>query len=95
MDPSTKQDVQVRLRRIHGQVEGVQRMVEDDRFCVDILLQISAVQAALGKVGHVLLEGHMNDDVARASATEDPDERARLLADLMDVFRQYSRILCK
>ena len=55
---ATKEQLLARLRRIEGQVRGVEKMVDDDRYCIDILTQISAIQAALDKVGLGLVDGH-------------------------------------
>ena len=55
-----------RLKRIEGQVSGVRRMVEEDRYCVDVLMQISATRAALAKVSQILLENHINTCVREA-----------------------------
>jgi DNA-binding FrmR family transcriptional regulator len=69
--PTTKQAVTTRLRRIGGQVSGLQRMVEDNRYCVDILTQINAVRATLHKVGAVILRDHVSYCVAHAFASGD------------------------
>lgn len=61
-----KQRIVNRLKRVEGQVRGVQKMVEDDRYCVDILIQLSAVQAALKKIGFSVLERHTKTCVSRA-----------------------------
>jgi DNA-binding FrmR family transcriptional regulator len=55
---ATKDQLQARLRRIEGQVRGIERMVDEDRYCIDVLTQISAIQAALDKVALGLLDGH-------------------------------------
>jgi DNA-binding FrmR family transcriptional regulator len=55
---ATKDQLLTRIRRIEGQVRGIAKMVEDDRYCIDVLTQISAIQAALDKVGLGLLDGH-------------------------------------
>jgi DNA-binding FrmR family transcriptional regulator len=55
---ATKDQLLTRIRRIEGQVRGIGKMVEDDRYCIDVLTQISAIQAALDKVGLGLLDGH-------------------------------------
>ncbi len=65
----TKDQLLKRLRRVEGQVRGVQNMVEDDRYCIDVLTQISAVQAALDKVALGLLDEH-----ARHCVVGGPDE---------------------
>ncbi|WP_026411781.1 metal-sensitive transcriptional regulator [Actinomadura oligospora] len=64
---ATKDQLGTRLRRIEGQVRGIERMVEDDRYCIDILTQISAIQAALDKVALGLLDGHVRHCVAEGS----------------------------
>lgn len=66
MIPETKKDAQTRLNRIAGQVGGVQRMIEEDKYCVDVLTQIAAVRAALDKVGLLVLKSHMKTCVADA-----------------------------
>ncbi|HEX2413849.1 MAG TPA: metal-sensitive transcriptional regulator [Thermoleophilaceae bacterium] len=75
---ATKDQLGQRLTRIEGQVRGIQRMVDDDRYCIDILTQISAVQAALDKVALGLLDDHAHtcvigarDDDLRADRTEE------------------------
>jgi DNA-binding FrmR family transcriptional regulator len=55
---ASKPQLLTRLRRIEGQIRGIERMVDDDRYCIDILTQIAAIQAALDKVGLGLLDGH-------------------------------------
>jgi len=64
---ATKDQLQTRLRRVEGQVRGIEKMVEDDRYCIDILTQISAIQAALDKVALGLLDGHVRHCVAEAA----------------------------
>jgi DNA-binding FrmR family transcriptional regulator len=61
---ATKDDLQKRLRRIEGQVRGVERMVEDDRYCIDIVTQVSAIQAALDKVALGVLDDHVKHCLA-------------------------------
>jgi DNA-binding FrmR family transcriptional regulator len=70
---ATKEQLLARLRRIEGQVRGVERMVEDDRYCIDVLTQISAVQAALDKVALGLLDDHVRHCM-RAGAAEGRSE---------------------
>ncbi len=65
-----------RLSRIEGQVRGVARMVEDDRYCIDVLTQIAAVRAALDKVALALVDGHVRHCVVGGHAPGTPDERA-------------------
>lgn len=65
---ATKDQLQARLRRIEGQVRGIERMVVDDRYCIDVLTQISAIQAALDKVALGLLDGHARHCMREGSA---------------------------
>jgi DNA-binding FrmR family transcriptional regulator len=76
---ATKEQLQIRLRRIEGQVRGVQGMVEEDRYCIDVLTQISAIQAALDKVALGLLDGHARTCVLGA----EPGEREGRTAEMM------------
>ena len=68
-----KDDYLKRLRRVEGQVRGLQRMVEDDTYCIDVLTQLSAVTKALQSVGIGLLEQHVNHCVVDAALNEDPE----------------------
>ncbi|HEX3512060.1 MAG TPA: metal-sensitive transcriptional regulator [Solirubrobacteraceae bacterium] len=65
---ASKDQLQTRLRRIEGQVRGIQKMVDEDRYCIDVLTQISAIQAALDKVALGLLDGHARTCVVGADA---------------------------
>src|SRR5688500_19282505 len=69
-----KDQLLTRLRRIEGQVRGVEGMVEDDRYCIDVLTQISAIQAALDKVALGLLDGHARHCVVDGRAEGSPEE---------------------
>jgi DNA-binding FrmR family transcriptional regulator len=71
---ATKDDLHKRLRRIEGQVRGIERMVEEDRYCIDVLTQIAAVQAALDKVALGLLDGHARHCVLGGHGDGEPDE---------------------
>ncbi|MGP4071601.1 metal-sensing transcriptional repressor [Piscibacillus sp. B03] len=85
---SEKEGITNRLKRIEGQVRGLQKMVEDDRYCVDVLVQISAVQAALDKVGYQMLERHAKMCVTNAVKEGNGDE---YMDELMKVIKQYSK----
>lgn len=76
---ATKPQLMQRLARVEGQVRGVSRMVEDDRYCIDVLTQISAIQAALDKVALGLLDEHVRHCVVGASSEELRDERTQEL----------------
>lgn len=81
-----KQAVINRLRRIEGQVRGIERMVENDRYCMDILIQISAINAALKKVGFNIAERHMKHCVKEAIETGDGDAAIKELLEVMGQF---------
>ena len=66
MLPRVKEESRKRLNRIAGQVKGIQRMVEEEKYCIDILIQIAAVRAALDRVGLIILKGHMETHVTEA-----------------------------
>ncbi len=77
---ATKDQLLKRLRRIEGQVRGIEGMVEDDRYCIDVLTQISAVQAALDKVALGLLDGHARHCVIGGEADAQDDRAGELMA---------------
>ena len=77
---ASKDQLSKRLRRIEGQVRGVEGMVEDDRYCIDILTQISAIQAALDKVALGLLDDHARHCVMGATDDDQPEKTEELMA---------------
>lgn len=78
-----KQRILTRLRRMEGQVRGVQRMVEEDKYCVDILTQLSSIMAAARSIGLLLLEDHIRGCVLHA---EDPEAKIQELTEAIDRF---------
>jgi DNA-binding FrmR family transcriptional regulator len=80
-----------RLKTIEGHVRGVERMVEGDAYCIDVIRQIQAIQAALNKVSTQILENHLNSCLIKAVRGDDPDERERVLQELTDVFETATR----
>jgi DNA-binding FrmR family transcriptional regulator len=80
-----------RLKRIEGQVRGVARMVEDGRYCIDIVTQIGAVRAALRKVEEEVLRDHVGHCVEGAIASGNRSQQRRKIAELMDVFGRADR----
>lgn len=89
MNDATKKKTLARIRRIAGQLEGVARMVDGDRYCVDVLLQIASAQAALAQVGKVVLRSHVETCVTDAMACGKPAERKRTLDELVEVFARF------
>lgn len=91
MHDQTKASVLKRLNRIEGQVRGLSRMIADDRYCIDVVTQIAAVQAALRKVEEEVLRDHVAHCVEHAIASGDADEQRRKVAELMDVLGRSAR----
>jgi CsoR family transcriptional regulator, copper-sensing transcriptional repressor len=85
---ATKAQLTNRLRRIEGQVRGVERMVEEDRYCIDVLTQISAVQAALDKVALGLLDEHARHCVIEAPEQMKEDRTQELMAAVARLMRR-------
>lgn len=83
--------VLTRLKTAEGHIRGIQRMVEDDTYCIDIIRQIQAVQSALNKVSSMLLEGHLNSCLITAVRGEYPEERERILKEITDIFETASK----
>jgi DNA-binding FrmR family transcriptional regulator len=80
-----------RLHRIEGQVRGIERMVEEDRYCIDILTQIAAVRTALEQVGAKLLEDHVTHCVAEALASGDAAVAGEKSEELLAAVQRFSR----
>ncbi len=84
-DEQTPQIIR-RLKSIEGHVRGVEKMVEDGQYCIDIVNQISAIQAALHKVNAMILDRHLHTCVTTAIRGDDPAERERVIGEIMGVF---------
>lgn len=80
-----------RLKRIEGQVGGIAKMVEEDRYCMDILHQMQAVKSALAKVESQILKDHAACCVSEAIATGDPEEQREKFDELVDLFEKMKR----
>ena len=91
MNATTRKAVASRLRRIEGQVGGLLRMVEEDRYCLDILTQINAVRAALHKVEGEILKDHVAHCVAHAFAGGDPVEQRHKVDELVETIGRMTR----
>jgi CsoR family transcriptional regulator, copper-sensing transcriptional repressor len=80
-----------RLSRIEGQVRGVSRMIEEERYCIDVLNQIQAIKAALKKVEEDLLKSHASHCVAHAIKNGDAEDQRRKFDELVELFGRYGR----
>ncbi|GIV76141.1 metal-sensitive transcriptional regulator [Litorilinea aerophila] len=86
MDDVTRRNITQRLASAAGHLKGIERMVQEDAYCIDIIRQIQAVQAALQKVNIMLLDNHLHTCVTSAIRGDDPDEREAMLQELTSVF---------
>ena len=75
-----------RLKNVEGHIRGIERMVENESYCIDIIRQIQAVQSAIHKINILILENHLNSCVITAIRGEDPGEREKVLKELSNVF---------
>ncbi len=87
-----KQGIINRLKSIEGHVRGVQRMVDEDSYCMDIINQNLAVQRALEKVNSLIMERHLQTCVTTAIQGDDPAERERVITEIMNVFETTGRM---
>jgi DNA-binding FrmR family transcriptional regulator len=87
-----KQQLLTRLKTIEGHVRGVQRMVEADAYCIDLIKQTQAIQRALDKFNSLVLAEHLNGCVTTAIRSEEPQERERVVTELLQVFEASSNL---
>jgi DNA-binding FrmR family transcriptional regulator len=92
MNTKWKDDTLRRLKSIAGHVKGIEKMVEEDAYCIDVIKQVQAVQAALNKVSTGILDGHLHSCLTTAVRGEDPDERERVLNEIADVFEMATKV---
>ena len=85
MQSETKSSCLKRLTRIEGQVRGLARMVEEDRYCIDVVTQIAAARAALKRVEEEVLRDHVAHCIERAITSGDPDQQRSKVAELVDI----------
>lgn len=86
-----KEDVLRRLNRIDGQLKGLRRLVENDTYCVDVMIQLSSVYEALRGVGKIVLRDHLQHCATDALRDGDPEKAEKTYAEIMDLVYKYSR----
>jgi DNA-binding FrmR family transcriptional regulator len=91
MPDKTTEDITRRLKSVEGHVRGIERMVDEGAYCVDIVNQIVAVQRALKKVSSLVLDRHLHTCVTRAVQGDDAQSRERVLGELLEVFEANGR----
>lgn len=92
MDYVQKKDISNRLKSIEGHIRGIQRMVDEDAYCMDILKQVKAVQSALERVSALTLENHLHTCVTAALRSDNETEQNRVIDEVMDVFRATGKL---
>ncbi len=81
-----------RLKTIEGHIRGIERMLENEVYCVDVLRQIQAVQSALNKVSTIILDEHLHSCLTTAVRGDDPKERERVLQEIVDVYETAKKV---
>lgn len=92
MDDKTKKAITRRLASAAGHIKGIERMVREDEYCIDVIKQIQAVQAALNKVNTLMLDNHLRTCVTTVIQGDDPGERERMLQEVTGVFNMKSKL---
>ncbi len=85
------EDALRRLKNVEGHIRGVERMIEEEAYCIDVIRQVQAVQAALNRISAMILEEHLNSCLITAVRGEDASERERVLKEITDVFDMASK----
>ena len=81
-----------RLKNIEGHIGGIRRMLENDAYCIDVIRQVQAVQAALSKVSTIILDEHLNSCLITAVRGDDIEERERVLKEISEVFETAEKV---
>ena len=92
MNDTTRQEISRRLASVAGHVKGIERMVNDDAYCIDLIRQIQAVQAALNKINALVLDDHLHHCVATAIRGDDLVEREKMLTEVTAVFEMSNKL---
>jgi DNA-binding FrmR family transcriptional regulator len=91
VDPEIKRSVLTRLRRIEGQIRGIHKMVEEERYCADVLMQVSSVQEALRGVGRAMLHNHLRHCATEAIRSDDPARAEAMYDEIMELMYRTVR----
>ena len=92
MTENTQKLISQRLASAAGHIKGIERMVKNDAYCIDVIKQVQAVQAALNKVSTIVLENHLRTCVSTAIRGDDPDERETMLQEISGVFEMANKL---
>ncbi len=88
INDKVKKQTIARLRKIEGQVKGIQKMIEERRYCIDVVMQIEAAESALHGVAEIILKNHLETCVLKAFRSKDLDERMQKVNELIDLYRK-------
>ena len=91
MDEKQKQQAQARLSRIEGQVRGIQRMIDEDRYCIDVLTQTRSIAAALRGVEDLIMEQHLQTCVADAMKSDNDGEKKEKVDEIMETISKFRK----
>jgi CsoR family transcriptional regulator, copper-sensing transcriptional repressor len=91
VDPEVKRAIATRLRRIEGQVRGLQKMVDDERYCADVLMQLSSVQEALRATGRALLHNHLKHCATEAIRSGSPEQADAMYEELLELMYRSAK----
>lgn len=91
LNAEEKADIQTRLRKVTGQTQGLAKMVQDNRYCVDVLTQVAAVQSALAQIGKVMLRSHILSCVSHALRHGPVKEQTQKVEELVDMITRFSK----
>ena len=91
VDPEIKRSVLTRLRRIEGQIRGIHKMVEEERYCAEVLMQVSSVQEALRGVGRAMLHNHLRHCATEAIRSDDPARAEAMYDEIMELMYRTVR----
>jgi len=81
-----------RLKSVEGHLRGIQKMIEEDKYCIDVIRQIQAAQSALNKVTTMILEEHLHSCLITAVRGDDPDDRERVLREIADIYETATKV---
>jgi len=87
-----EKDISLRLKNVEGHIRGIERMVDDGAYCIDVIQQIQAAQAALSKISSVILDNHLNSCVITAIRGDDLQERERVLKEVAEIFDAATKV---
>ena len=86
------EDALRRLKTVEGHIRGIERMVDEEAYCIDIIRQVQAVQSALNKISSSILDEHLHSCLTTAVRGENPDERERVLKEISNVFEAATKV---